>query len=242
MQRDKLEMLPTVRAFSRAFALAMLALTPMAIAQSLLELNALIQEGDLILEEAAALAPSNDKLTKEGQATATSDKALREDLAAVKAKFAAYNAATDELNQEIATHNVQCPRQMEDAALLESCNANSKELNARIDQLRAQLPPIEEEQKRVFERIDVHNKANTDFATRQKQQDNRNLLNQHDAEEWLARVRPFLSSDDFQTMLRKAAEPFACSQGRLAPPAPLPLLKTLKHVQECLKSVQRAVK
>jgi hypothetical protein len=49
-----------------------------------LELNALVQEGDRILEEAAALVPANEKLTREGLEVAAAGQTLRAEIQALE--------------------------------------------------------------------------------------------------------------------------------------------------------------
>ncbi len=212
---------------------------PLALAQvDQLELRALVQGGDLILEEAAALAPATEKLTTEGQQIAASDKALRADIQALQASIKQFNASTDELTEGAKQYEAQCPRQIEDRALWEPCNARGTELRELAGRLDAQRPTIEAQQKEVNARIDLHNAAGDDYAKRKQEQDSRDRLNQQDTEDWLGRVRAYLASESSHAVLVRAGDPTVCGLDRTAEVAGARRTAALKRAQDCLKALR----
>jgi uncharacterized protein (DUF3084 family) len=216
---------------------------PLALAQAdQLELSALVQEGDLILEEAAALAPATEKLTKERQQIAASDKALRADIQALEASIKQFNASTEELTEGAKQYEAQCPRRIEDRALWEPCNARGAELNELAGRLDARRPTIEAQQKEVNARIDLQNAAGEDYAKRKREHDSRDRLNQQDAEDWLGRARAFLASESFHAFLVRAGDPLACGPDRIAAVASARWTAALKRAHDCLKAVRAGVR
>jgi hypothetical protein len=213
----------------------------LALAQSdQLELNALVQEGDLILEEAAALAPVSERLAQEGKQMAASDKALRAEAKALDEGIADYNARMTQLNDGVKEMLEQCPQQSEDQALVESCNARGTQLRALQFKLDEDRPAIQARQKTLNERIDKHNADNLAYSKRRQENDQREMVHHHDAEDWLGRARSFLSSEGFATFLNAADPPAACSAQRIAEVGTLASLPAMKRAQECLKAAKAA--
>jgi DNA repair exonuclease SbcCD ATPase subunit len=226
---------------TQAALVALLAHASPALAQTdPLELKALVQEGDLILEEAATLAPANEKLTKEGLQIAASDKALRAEIQALEDGIKRFNASMEQLNVGAKQHQAQCPQRIEDPAQLESCNARAAELAELARKLDERRPALEARRKELNTQVDQHNQASKDFAQRKQEYDSRDMLNQHDAEDWLGRARAFLASETFNTFLAQARSPAACGSDRLAELATLPALKAVTRAQDCLKAVKAA--
>jgi hypothetical protein len=224
---------------TQAALAALLVHASLALAQTdLLQLNALVQEGDLILEEAAALAPANQKLEEEGPQIAASDTALRAAAQALEDGIKQFNASMQELNVGAKQHQAQCPQQIEEPARLESCNAQVAELNELARKLDEQRPGFEAQRKELNARVDQHNQVATDFARHKQEYDSRDTLNQHDAEDWLGRARSFLGSETFNAFLVKAASPTVCGPGRIAELATLPTRKAVTRAQDCLKAVK----
>lgn len=227
---------------TKAAVAAVLVHASLALAQSdPLQLNALVQEGDLILEEAASLAPTIEKLEAEGLQIAASDTALRAEARALEESIKRFNASMEELNVGAKQHQAQCPRKIEDPAQLESCNARVAELAELARKLDEQRPALEARRKELNTRVDQHNQSSKDFAKRKQEYDSRDTLNQHDAQDWLGRARSFLASQSFNAFLAKAASPAVCGPGRIAELATLPTRQAVTRAQDCLKAVKAGV-
>lgn len=216
---------------------------PLALAQTdRLQFMALVQEGDLILEEAAALGPVTQKLTKEGQQIAASDKTLRTNMSALEASIKQFNASSKELAEGVKQYEAQCPRPIEDQALLETCNARAVELRELKARLDAEHPKIEAQQKEVNARIDLHNAGGDDYSKRKEANESRDRLNQQDAQDWLGRVKALLASDGFHASLVRAGDPAACRPERIGEVANAQWAAAVKRAQDCLKAVRPVVR
>jgi len=217
----------------------LLAYAPIALPQAdLLWVSALIQEGDLILEEAAALQPIHDKIAKEGVQMAAQEKALRAEVEAMQNSIKQFNAAMAEINAAVRKHQDDCPQKIEDSSLAASCNVKAVELMAQARKLEEQGPQIEARRKELNTRVEQYNMANQEFAKRRQQSDARDMLNQHDAEAWLGRAREFLASDTFNALPVSSGSVPACAPGRIAELSSLPSGQAVVAAQACLRAVK----
>ena len=207
-----------------------------------LEFDALVQEGDLLLEEVAVLKPASEKLAKEGKQVAQADQKLRDEVKALEASIKQFNTSMEELNAGVKEHSEQCPSQIGDPALLESCNARATEMTGRQQALVDQRAPLTTRQQELNAQIDKHNAASKDFAKRSQEFSQRDMLNQRDAEDWLGRARGFLSSEGAVALMTAAGDPVACSSERLAELAKLAAVPGLKRAQECMKAIKTAIR
>jgi hypothetical protein len=216
---------------------ALIAHTALAQADQL-ELNALVQEGDLILEEAAALAPATKLLAQEGLEIATSDKALREEVQALNRDISQFNAAMAEHNEGAQALQAQCAGQTGDKALVEACNTRLTQLRDQANMLEEERSEVRARQEEINTRVEKHNASARDYAKRKQEQDSRDRLNQRDAEDWLGRARQFLASKDFAAWLAQAGSPASCGAEQMTEIVTLPLHPALERAQACLKAVK----
>jgi len=224
-------------------AAALLVHASLAVAQAdRLEFDALVQEGDLILEEVAVLKPASEKLAKEGKQVAQADQKLRDEVKALETSIKQFNTSMEELNAGAKEHSEQCPSRIEDPVLLESCNTRAKHLIELQQTLADQRAPLTTRQQELNAQIEKHNAASKDYAKRNQEFSQRDMLNQHDAEDWLGRARTFLSSERVTAFLTSAGDPAACSAERLAELAKLAAVPGLKRAQECLKAIKAAAR
>ena len=220
---------------------ALLAYAPIALPQAdLLWVSAMIQEADLILQEAAALKPVHDKIAKEGERMAAQEKALRAEAEAMQKNIRQFDAAMEEINAAVKKYPEECPQKIEDPSLAASCNAKAVELTAQARKLEEQGPQIEAHRKELNARVAQYNTANQEFAKRRQQSDARDMLNQHDAEEWLGRAREFLASDTFNA-LPVASSVGACAPERIAELTTLPSTQGMAQAQACLRAVKASL-
>jgi len=217
----------------------LLAYAPSALPQAdLLWVSALIQEADLILQEAAALQPVHDKMAKEGEQMAAQEKALRAEVEGMQDSIKQFNAAMAEINAAAKKHQDECPQKIEDPSLIASCNTKAVELMAQARKLQEQGPQIEARRKELNARVEQYNTANQEFAKRRQQSDARDMLNQHDAEEWLGRAREFLASDTFHALPVSSGSVSACAPERIAELTTLPRTQAVAQAQACLRAVK----
>lgn len=217
----------------------LLAYAPSALPQAdLLWVSALIQEADLILQEAAALQPAHDKMAKEGEQMAAQEKALRAEVEGLQDSIKQFNAAMAEINAAAKKHQDECPQKIEDPSLAASCNEKAVELMAQARKLQEQGPQIEARRKELNARVEQHNTANQELAIRRQQSDARDMLNQRDAEEWLGRAREFLASDTFNALPVSSGGVSACAPERIAALTALPSTQAVAQAQACLRAVK----
>jgi cell division septum initiation protein DivIVA len=217
----------------------LLAYAPVALPQAdLLWVSAMIQEADLILQEAAALQPAHDKIAQEGERMAEQEKALRAEVEAMQSSIKQFDAAMAEINAAVKKHQDECPQKIEDPSLAASCNAKAVALMAQARKLEEQGPQIEARRKDLNARVARHNAANQEFAKRRQQSDARDMLNQRDAEEWLGRAREFLASNTFNALPVSSGGVAACAPERIAELTTLPSTQGVKQAQACLRAVQ----
>lgn len=220
-----------------AAAGALIAHTALAQADQL-ELDALVQEGALIQEEAAGLAPATKLLAQEGLEIASSDKALREEVQTLNRDITQFNVAMAEQTRSAEEVKAQCTGQTEDKALVDSCNARITRLRDQANELEEQRPQLRARQEEITARVEKHNAWARDYAKRKQEQDARDKLNQRDGEDWLGRARQFLASGEFAGWLTKAGSPAACGAEQMTEIAALSLYPALDRAEACLKAVK----
>ncbi len=207
-----------------------------------LRLDALVQEGDLILEEAQALAPATKLLAQEGLEVAASDAALREEVQALNRDITQFNAAMDEHNESAQALRTQCVGQTGDKALLEACNTRLAQLRDQANMLEDERSEVHARQAEISTRVEKHNAWARDYAKRKQEQDAHDRLNQRDGEDWLGRARQFLASKDFAAWLAQAGSPAACGAEQMTELVALPLHPALERAQACLQAVKAGMR
>jgi hypothetical protein len=143
-----------------------------------------------------------------------------------------------EINAAAKKHQEDCPQKIEDPSLAASCSAKAVALTAEARKLEEQGPQIEERRKELNARVEQYNTANQEFAKRRQQSDARDMLNQHDAEEWLGRAREFLASDTFHALPVSSGSVSACAPERIAELTTLPRTQAVAQAQACLRAVK----
>lgn len=205
-----------------------------------LKLAALTQEGDLILDEANALQPVTERLAREGEQLDQVEPKLREESSVLDAAIAKFNGQNTDLERAVQEHRSRCPRETEDKALLESCNAMATGLQSVAQQLEQERPQLQTRQQELKGRIDQHNGARRDWAARKRDHDARLLANKTDAEPWLVAAKAFLATESVKAMVQKAGNPQQCKAGVPAESEAPPPVEGVRRVQACLKALAAA--
>jgi len=202
-----------------------------------LELDALLQEGGLLRDELERLRAPSEKLAAEGTQLDAQELALRDASQALNRDIEAFNAALGELEKTARAHQARCPRESEDAALVESCNAEAGEIRAQAQQRDTQGPALKQRQQTLNAGIEEQNAARQDWAARKTKQDALVALNRRDLSAWLQRVQRFFGTDDFRTAYVAAARPSACAPEGLEELAATPGGTALERALDCLQAL-----
>ena len=200
-----------------------------------IKLNALIEEGDLLTEEANVLQPVSERLAREGEQLDQAEPKLREESAALDAAIAKFNAQNKDLERAAQEHKQRCPRESEDKALVESCNAMAAGLQGVAQQLEQDRPRLQARQQEIKARIEQHNAARRDWALRKRDHEARLKANRTDCEPWLASARAFVAGEAFRAMVKKAGDPPACKAATAAEATAQAGSDAVRRVQSCLK-------
>lgn len=203
-----------------------------------LRLEALVEEGDLLLEEAATLSPSDAQLSEEGQRLLASEKALREEVRTLNQQITQFNAAMAEQNKAVQAAQAQCPSQTNDQALAESCDKRFAQLHDQGNLLEDERLQLRAHQEQLNARVDQQDAWARDYGKRKGAQDSRDKLNRGDSEEWLTRAKQFLASDDFKELLARAGNPPVCANDAVGQGASPGARPALERVQTCLRAVK----
>lgn len=202
-----------------------------------LKLTALIEEADLLIDEANALQPASERIGREGEQLDQAEPKLREESAALDAAIAKFNGQNKDLERAVQEHKQRCPKESEDKALVESCNAMAAGLQSVAQQLEQERPKLQQRQQDLKTRIEQHNAARRDWALRKRDQDTRVQANRADSEPWVASAKAFLATESMKAMIKKAGEPQQCKAIAPADPAAAAGPDAVRRVQGCLKAL-----
>ncbi len=227
------------RRFLSAIAAALLVHFALPLARAdQLRLEALVQEGDLILEEAATLTPSDEQLAQEEQQLVASEKSLREEVQALNQSITQFNTAMAGHNQDMQASQTKCASPAADKALEDACDARTAQLREQANLLEEERAQLRARQEDLNARVDKQNAWARDYAKRKGVQDSHDRLNQRDSEEWLGRAKQFFASKDFAALLAEAGSPSACGADQMNEIATLGARPALERAQACLKAVK----
>lgn len=202
-----------------------------------LKLKALSEEAGLILDEQAQLQPLTEKLAKEGEQLDGIEQALRAESNAVNEAVNKYNEANKGLERAVQEHAQRCPKESDDKELVESCNAMAVGLKGTAQRLEQERPALQARQQELKQRIEQHNAARKEWTQSRREHEARLQANRGDCEHWIAGAKPFLGSDGFKGLAKKAGSPAACEAARLGESVALPAEQAVGRVQSCLKAV-----
>jgi len=203
-----------------------------------LRLEALVQEGDLLLEEIATLSPSGEQLAEEGRRLVASEQTLREEVQALNQNIIQFNAAMAEQNQAVQKVQTQCPSRTENQALADACDKRLAQLREQANLLEDDRLQLRARQEELNARVDKQNAWARDYGKRKGTQDSHDRLNRRDSDEWLGRAKQFLASEDFAALLAHAGSPQACGADQISDVATLSARPGLERIQACLKALK----
>jgi DNA repair exonuclease SbcCD ATPase subunit len=202
-----------------------------------LKLRALSEEAGLILDEQAQLQPLTEKLAKEGEQLDAVEQMLRAESNAVNDSVNKYNEANKGLERAFQEHAQRCPKESDDKALVESCNAMAVGLKGTAQKLEQERPALQARQQELKQRIEQHNAARKEWAQRRRDHDARLQANRGDCDHWVTGAKPFLASEGFKALAKKAGNPPACEVSKLTEAMAMPQEQAVARVQSCLKAL-----
>jgi hypothetical protein len=203
-----------------------------------LKLTALIQEGDLLLEEVAKLEPVSAQLAQEGKALDQTERELRAASPALESDIRKYNEALTALEKGVAARQARCPKESADNALVESCNAEAARLNAESQRLGGERESLDARRAELNRRIDQFNQIRREYNVRRQAHEKQLGPNKTDVDYWVERAAGFLASSDFKSLyVLSATEPGTCAAGTLGDLKTLQHWEALKRAQGCLRAV-----
>jgi hypothetical protein len=204
-----------------------------------LKLTALIQEGDLLLEEVGKLEPVSEQLAQEGKALDQTERDLRAASPALDSDIRKYNEELNALEKGVAARQARCPKESADNALVESCNAEAARLNAESQRLGGVRESLDSRRVELNRKIEQFNQARREFTGRRQAHEKQLGPNKTDVDYWVERAAAFLASPDFKSLyVLSAAEPGTCAAGALGELKTQPHWESLKRAQRCLRAVQ----
>ncbi|MCC7547741.1 MAG: hypothetical protein IT532_08245 [Burkholderiales bacterium] len=202
-----------------------------------LKLKALTEEAGLILDEQAQLQPVSEKLAKEGEQLDSVEQALRAESSAVNEAVNKHNEANKGLERAVQEHAQRCPKESDDKELVESCNAMAVGLKGTAQKLEQERPALQARQLDLKQRIEQHNAARKEWAQIKRDHEARVQANRGDCEHWVAGARPFLVSEGFRSLTKKAGNPATCDAAHLAEAVSAPHEQVVGRLQACLKAL-----
>jgi hypothetical protein len=204
-----------------------------------LRLAAMTGQGDLLLQEAAALQPRTRELERRGAELAAEGKRLEADVAAVEGAVREYNAEAGVAASAADAQRERCTGVSLDAQRVAACNEEGAALAAQGAALEQRRAPLAERQEALNQSIDRYNARRAEWDRARREHDQRRIANESEVRQWLERARDFSATDGFAALSRAAGTPAACSSSRLAGSDAAHPVEALKRMQSCLKAVAR---
>lgn len=200
-------------------------------------LAALIQEGDLLQQQAATLEPTTQANAREGSALLDAQARLTDDVSALETELHRYNQEVRALGDAAAEQRSRCGGVMQEAAAAEACNDAGDKIAADAAALEQRRIGLEARQNALNARIDAHNTARSRWESGKREHDGRKRQNDAEIRGWLKRARGFWSSEAFQSLVTAAGKPASCAQSHLLELEALQPVDALKKMQQCFKAL-----
>ena len=202
-----------------------------------LQVDALLQEGGLLHDELEKLSAPAQALAAVGAQLDAEEQSLRGASSALNEDIQAFNAALSDLEKAARDQQSRCPRESQDAAVVEACNTQAVAIRKQAQQRDAQRPVLQQRQQDLNARIERHNAARQDWAGQKSKLDARLELNRHDLGAWLERAQRFFATDEFAAADLAANKPAACRPDDLDL-AEAPTAVRLQRALGCLQALQ----
>jgi predicted RNase H-like nuclease (RuvC/YqgF family) len=200
-------------------------------------LTALIEEGDILSQEAATLAPETNRVKLEGEKVVASERSLLEQSNALAVAFAQYN--TDVAQQREAAKDLRerCRPLRGDPEAKQACDTEATDLDEQAAKLEQRLSALEERRTALNARIEQHNAARLKWDEHRRKQDARVDVSELDIRRWVDKARAFWGTEGFSLLVVQAGNPSACMRiQQLGSGEQRPA--EMKRIQQCFKAVK----
>jgi hypothetical protein len=207
-----------------------------------LRLDALIQEGDLLLTEAQSLEPATTQIRQQGEQLSAAEAALTAEWNQIERDIARYNADHAALVQDASRHRERCSGPSTDDKLIDECNSNAIALTERSRALELRRDEVQKRRAALNQRVERHQAALAQWKALRREHAPRTEANAADTRRWLGSTRSFVVTEEFASFARQAGTQTPCTD------IPVPqgdfdtVISGLKQVQTCLKSVRTAIR
>jgi chromosome segregation ATPase len=202
-----------------------------------LRLDALLEEGRLLIQEFEQLEPTTSAVREEGDRLRDEEKQLGRESAEMTRAIEQHNRAANELTQRLRDHRQRCPKSMNDDAAIEACNARGAELVARGRQLDGERGDLAARQQELQRRITLFNSSQQAWTKVKRAHQPKSAVNEADANQWVDRAQAFTRSKDFPPLVNAAGVPAACQALQGWVPPAKPGIPGLKKLYACLSVI-----
>lgn len=210
-------------------------------AASRLRMAALLEEAHLLLDELKTLDPTTASVQAEGAKLREADRMLAQESARLAEAMANHNEAAAQLRRDVTMHRQRCPREMDDNAAIEACNARGAELAARGRELDAGYKALQGQRADLNRRIELHNVAWKAWHGARREHAPRLDTNEADAQHWVERAVPFMQSAEFAYLNTLARSPDACRGIRFDTTRVYSGVRGMRRLSACLDAVSAAL-
>lgn len=202
-----------------------------------LRLDALLEEGRLLIQEFEQLEPTTTAVREEGDRLREDEKQLGRESAEMNRAIEQHNRASNELAQRLREHRQRCPKTMSDDAAIEACNARGAELVARGRELEGSRGDLAARQQELHRRITLFNSSQQAWVKVKRVHQPKIAVNEADANQWVERAQAFARSKDFPALVVAAGTPPQCQSLQGWVPPAKPGIPGLKKLYACLSLV-----
>mgnify|MGYP000917586228 CR=1 FL=1 len=202
-----------------------------------LRLDALLEEGRLLIQEFEQLEPTTSALREEGERLREEEKQLGRELAEMNRAIDQHNRASNELAQRLRDHRQRCPKTMNDDAAIEACNVRGAELVARGRELDSARGDLATRQQELQRRITLFNSSQQAWMKVKRTHQPKSVVNDADASQWVERAQAFVRSKDFSALVNGAGMPAPCQALQGWVPPAKPGIPGLKKLYACLSVI-----
>jgi hypothetical protein len=203
-----------------------------------IRLAALVEEGDILSQEAANLVPETKRVKLEGDKIVASERTLLEQSNAVTKAFAQYNADLAQQRETARDWPDRCRPGSSDADVKQACDTEAAEMNAQAAKLEERLTALEARRDALNVRIDQHNTARLKWDEHRRKQDARVDVSELDIQRWIDKARSFWGTEGFSLLVVQAGSPSICARNQQPTSGEQRPADALKRIQQCFKAVR----
>ena len=179
-----------------------------------IRLAALVEEGDILSQEAANLVPESKRVKLEGDKIVASERTLLEQSNALTKAFAQYNADLAQQREAAKDRPDRCRPASNDADVKQACDSEATELSAQAAKLEERLAALQARRDALNVRIDQHNTARLKWDEHRRKQDARVDVSELDIQRWIDKARSFWATEGFSLLVEQAGNSISCARNQ----------------------------